>query len=126
MHWIGERTGLTGLEDHDLTQDRFLIFGLALVLMMLAAAGRSVPQRAAQGGDAAGDRRDRGSGIPVDVRRAAKHDAALRRAMHDAQPPHAAAAEADPGRARHHQALRRPGRGRQRRPGHSPRRDRWA
>jgi branched-chain amino acid transport system permease protein len=35
MHWIGEQVGATSLEEHDLTQDRLLIFGLALVVMML-------------------------------------------------------------------------------------------
>jgi branched-chain amino acid transport system permease protein len=35
MHWIGERLDVGFLIKHDLKQDRFLIFGLALVLMML-------------------------------------------------------------------------------------------
>jgi branched-chain amino acid transport system permease protein len=35
MHWIGDQLGSGFLIDHDLKQDRFLIFGLALVLMML-------------------------------------------------------------------------------------------
>lgn len=43
MHWIGEKTGLTSLEDHDLTQDRLLIFGLALVIMMVARPGGLFP-----------------------------------------------------------------------------------
>ncbi|MDQ2681902.1 MAG: branched-chain amino acid ABC transporter permease, partial [Chloroflexota bacterium] len=35
LHWIGETVGSEFLSHHDLKQDRFLIFGLALVLMML-------------------------------------------------------------------------------------------
>jgi len=35
MRWVGEQIGASWLENHDLTQDRLLIFGLALVLMML-------------------------------------------------------------------------------------------
>jgi branched-chain amino acid transport system permease protein len=35
MHWIGENIGIGFLQTHDMKQDRFLIFGLALVLMML-------------------------------------------------------------------------------------------
>jgi branched-chain amino acid transport system permease protein len=35
MHWLGERLDVEFLIKHDLKQDRFLIFGLALVLMML-------------------------------------------------------------------------------------------
>ena len=35
MHWIGDQVGSEWLLTHDLKQDRFLIFGLALVLMML-------------------------------------------------------------------------------------------
>lgn len=43
LHWIGDRTGLTFLQAHDVTQDRFLIFGLALVLMMLLRPGGIFP-----------------------------------------------------------------------------------
>ena len=43
LHWIGDRTGLTFLQTHDVTQDRFLIFGLALVLMMLLRPGGLFP-----------------------------------------------------------------------------------
>lgn len=35
LHWLGERLGSEAAATHDLKQDRFLIFGLALVLMML-------------------------------------------------------------------------------------------
>jgi branched-chain amino acid transport system permease protein len=35
MHWIGEKTGIAWLEQHDLTSDKFLVFGAALVIMML-------------------------------------------------------------------------------------------
>jgi branched-chain amino acid transport system permease protein len=35
MHWLGDLLGSEWLQSHDLKQDRFLIFGLALVLMML-------------------------------------------------------------------------------------------
>ena len=35
MHWLGELSNIEWLIKHDLKQDRFLIFGLALVLMML-------------------------------------------------------------------------------------------
>jgi branched-chain amino acid transport system permease protein len=35
MQWIGETLGIGFLQTHDMKQDRFLIFGLALVLMML-------------------------------------------------------------------------------------------
>ena len=43
LHWLGDRTGLTFLQAHDVTQDRFLIFGLALVLMMLLRPGGLFP-----------------------------------------------------------------------------------
>ena len=35
LHWLGENLGIEFLAKHDVKQDRFLIFGLALVLMML-------------------------------------------------------------------------------------------
>jgi branched-chain amino acid transport system permease protein len=35
MHWIGEQIGATRIAEHDLQSDRLLVFGLALVLMML-------------------------------------------------------------------------------------------
>lgn len=43
LHWFGARTGLTFLEEHQVTQDRLLIFGLALVLMMLLRPGGLFP-----------------------------------------------------------------------------------
>ncbi|HWK80860.1 MAG TPA: hypothetical protein VNP95_08825, partial [Thermomicrobiales bacterium] len=60
LHWIGNRiadTGIPGLSwlgekiaGHDLTSDRYLIFGLALVLVMLLSPGGLFPskQRAAE------------------------------------------------------------------------------
>lgn len=35
MHWFGEKIGNDFLAHHDLKQDKFLVFGLALVIMML-------------------------------------------------------------------------------------------
>ena len=35
LHWLGDNLGIEFLAKHDVKQDRFLIFGLALVLMML-------------------------------------------------------------------------------------------
>ena len=35
LHWLGDTIGVEALAGHDVKQDRFLIFGLALVLMML-------------------------------------------------------------------------------------------
>ena len=43
VHWFGDQTGITFLQTHDVTQDRFLIFGLALVLMMLLRPGGLFP-----------------------------------------------------------------------------------
>jgi branched-chain amino acid transport system permease protein len=43
LHWIGEQLGITVIEEHDLQTDRFLIFGLALVLMMLLRPGGLIP-----------------------------------------------------------------------------------
>jgi branched-chain amino acid transport system permease protein len=43
LHWVGDRTGIAFLQTHDVTQDRFLIFGLALVLMMLLRPGGLFP-----------------------------------------------------------------------------------
>jgi branched-chain amino acid transport system permease protein len=43
LHWIGEQLGITVIEEHDLQSDRFLIFGLALVLMMLLRPGGLIP-----------------------------------------------------------------------------------
>lgn len=46
LHWVGERLGWQFLVDHSVTSDRFLIFGLALVLLMLLRPGGLFPQRA--------------------------------------------------------------------------------
>lgn len=35
LNWFGREVGLDGLASHSVTSDRFLVFGLALVLMML-------------------------------------------------------------------------------------------
>ena len=43
MHWGGEQLGISRLQEHDLTQDRFLIYGLALVVMMLVRPGGLFP-----------------------------------------------------------------------------------
>jgi branched-chain amino acid transport system permease protein len=43
LHWLGERTNLAFLQEHDLQSDRLLIFGLALVLMMLLRPGGLLP-----------------------------------------------------------------------------------
>jgi len=52
LHWVGEQLnvgplGPVGnfLQNHDLTSDRFLIFGLALVLIMLLRPGGLFPSR---------------------------------------------------------------------------------
>ena len=45
LHWLGERLNLSVLSDHDLQSDRFLIFGLALVLMMVLRPGGLFPSR---------------------------------------------------------------------------------
>jgi branched-chain amino acid transport system permease protein len=43
MHWLGEQLGNGFLAHHDLKQDKFLVFGLALVLMMLVRPEGLVP-----------------------------------------------------------------------------------
>ncbi len=43
LHWLGDRTGIAFLQEHDVTQDRLLIFGLALVLIMLLRPGGLLP-----------------------------------------------------------------------------------
>jgi branched-chain amino acid transport system permease protein len=35
VHWIGRQVGSGFLSDHDIKQDKFIVFGLALVIMML-------------------------------------------------------------------------------------------
>jgi branched-chain amino acid transport system permease protein len=46
LHWVGERLGWQFLVDHSVTQDRFLIFGLALVLIMVLRPGGLFPSKA--------------------------------------------------------------------------------
>jgi len=43
LHWIGDQTGIGFLQDHDVSQDRLLVFGLALVVMMLVRPGGLFP-----------------------------------------------------------------------------------
>lgn len=46
VNWLGEQLNWQFLVDHNVTQDRFLIFGLALVLLMILRPGGLFPQRA--------------------------------------------------------------------------------
>lgn len=46
VNWLGEQLNWQFLIDHNVTQDRFLIFGLALVLLMILRPGGLFPQRA--------------------------------------------------------------------------------
>lgn len=43
MHWFGDKIGIEFLANHDLKQDKFLVFGLALVIMMLLRPEGLVP-----------------------------------------------------------------------------------
>ena len=43
LNWFGEQTGVSVLANHSVTSDRFLVFGLALVLMMLLRPGGLLP-----------------------------------------------------------------------------------
>lgn len=43
LHWLARQIGLSGLQTHDLKTDRFLVFGLALVIMMLVRPGGLIP-----------------------------------------------------------------------------------
>jgi hypothetical protein len=45
LHWIGDRLNLQFLQTHDLQSDRFLIFGLALVLLMILRPGGLFPSK---------------------------------------------------------------------------------
>ena len=45
LHWLGDRTGIAFLQEHDVTQDRLLVFGLALVLIMLLRPGGLFPNK---------------------------------------------------------------------------------
>ncbi|HEV2128848.1 MAG TPA: branched-chain amino acid ABC transporter permease, partial [Thermomicrobiales bacterium] len=46
VNWLGEQLEWQPLIEHNVTQDRFLIFGLALVILMLTRPGGLFPQRA--------------------------------------------------------------------------------
>jgi branched-chain amino acid transport system permease protein len=46
LNWVGEQIGWDAMANHSVTSDRFLIFGLALVLLMLLRPGGLFPQRA--------------------------------------------------------------------------------
>jgi branched-chain amino acid transport system permease protein len=39
LNWVGDKIGFQAMADHNVTGDRFLVFGLALVLMMLMKPG---------------------------------------------------------------------------------------
>jgi branched-chain amino acid transport system permease protein len=43
MHWFGDKIGNDFLAGHDLKQDKFLVFGLALVIMMLLRPEGLIP-----------------------------------------------------------------------------------
>jgi len=71
LHWIGRQTHWNGLATHDLKQDRFLVFGLALVLMMLLRPGGiwQSSQRKAELSPSTDDERIQESGSLDDVMR---------------------------------------------------------
>ena len=46
LNWVGEQIGWDAMANHSVTSDRFLIFGLALVLLMLLRPGGLFPQKA--------------------------------------------------------------------------------
>ena len=39
LNWVGEKISFDAMATHNVTSDRFLVFGLALVLMMLLRPG---------------------------------------------------------------------------------------
>src|SRR5688500_18650779 len=43
LNWIGDQLGLEAIANHNVTSDRFLVFGLALVLMMIFRPGGLLP-----------------------------------------------------------------------------------
>ena len=43
MHWLGRKLSNDFLAHHDLKQDKFMVFGLALVLMMLIRPEGLIP-----------------------------------------------------------------------------------
>jgi branched-chain amino acid transport system permease protein len=48
VHWLGEQLGIGWLETHDVKTDRFIVFGLSLVLMMMLRPGGILPNRERQ------------------------------------------------------------------------------
>jgi branched-chain amino acid transport system permease protein len=65
LNWVGEKIHWDFLATHDVTQDRFIIFGLALVLIMVLRPGGLFPsrERAAElEGDVAAVEKERGQG----------------------------------------------------------------
>jgi branched-chain amino acid transport system permease protein len=45
LHWIGAQVGSDSIQGHDVGSDRFLVFGLALVIMMLVRPEGLLPSR---------------------------------------------------------------------------------
>jgi branched-chain amino acid transport system permease protein len=45
VHWIGEQLNIVWLQEHDVKTDRFIVFGLSLVLMMMLRPGGIIPNR---------------------------------------------------------------------------------
>jgi branched-chain amino acid transport system permease protein len=43
VHWLGDQLGIGFLQTHNVGEDRLLVFGLALVLMMLLRPGGLIP-----------------------------------------------------------------------------------
>ena len=80
VHWLGERLGIGFLQEHDVTQDRLLVFGLALVLMMLLRPGGLFPSARRKAEMTPGERRYRGPGAAAIVRRPTGKRAGPRRA----------------------------------------------
>jgi len=65
VNWIGEKIRWDFLANHDVTQDRYVIFGLALVLVMLLRPGGLFPSRqrtAELEGDVADEQKEQGQG----------------------------------------------------------------
>jgi branched-chain amino acid transport system permease protein len=65
LNWVGEKVHWDFLATHDVTQDRFIIFGLALVLIMVLRPGGLFPsrERAAElEGEVADVEKERGQG----------------------------------------------------------------
>ncbi|MGH2531961.1 MAG: branched-chain amino acid ABC transporter permease [Thermomicrobiales bacterium] len=45
VQWFGNQIGVAAIENHNVSQDRLLVFGLALVLMMLLRPGGLIPSQ---------------------------------------------------------------------------------